>query len=232
MSTATPGTSKDDLRRRVEQGYRSMRAVIDTLPRERFDEAMPAGWTLKAIVAHLAAWEETVPPRVARALAGAGDTGPYDDIDAFNATVVREARGATLDEVLARWDAAHARLVDVVRSLDEEPIEKLVTDIVEWNTTGHYPDHHADLGAAIRTSNELVAIVQQAWIPFRLAVASLGRRAIERATPVGRTYKEFVAHVAAWEERTAARLGTFRETGEFTSVADTDAFNADVVERT
>ncbi|MEK7861239.1 MAG: maleylpyruvate isomerase N-terminal domain-containing protein, partial [Chloroflexota bacterium] len=38
----------------------------------------------------------------------------------------------------------------------------------------------------------------------------------------------------AWEERTAARLGTFRETGEFTlpGSQDTDAFNADIVERT
>ncbi|MEK7859971.1 MAG: hypothetical protein AAB284_01285, partial [Chloroflexota bacterium] len=41
-----------------------MRAVIDTLPRERFDEAMPAGWTLKAIVAHLAfkLAKDDVPP--------------------------------------------------------------------------------------------------------------------------------------------------------------------------
>lgn len=66
-------------------------------------------------------------------------------------------------------------------------------------------------------------------MPFRLAAASLGMRVIEQPTSTGWSYKEMLAHVAAWHELTARRLRTFRQTGDQTYPADaggTDDFNA------
>ncbi|HEV8535027.1 MAG TPA: maleylpyruvate isomerase N-terminal domain-containing protein [Candidatus Limnocylindria bacterium] len=232
-STTTPAISKSQLRRDIGAGYRALRSALEALPRERFGEPTAAGWSLKEIVAHLAAWEETVAPRLSRVLEGRGD--PWsEDVDGFNARLREEVRSKSAEEMFARWGAAHARVLDAVESLPEDA-EKLAHDVIAWNTTGHYPDHYADIGAAVRDAAELTRVIQAAWPSFRLAVASLGLPALEQKTPTGWTYKDLVAHAEAWEDRTAKRLVTYREGGEGgrdSAIDDTDEFNAAVVERT
>ena len=230
MSTTTPDISKSDLLANVEQGYVASRAVVDALPPERFAEQLPAGWTLKDVVAHNAAWEETVPRRVASVLAGRGDIDDYLDIEAFNRRVSEEVKGASATDVLARWTAAHAKVLEVVRSFDGRDVPKLATDIVEWNTNGHYSDHFADLGAAIRSSAELADIVGRSWMPFRLAILSMGLPGLDAQTSSGWTYKDLVAHTAGWFDLTIERLAHFRETGEVTDPGGSaDEINADIV---
>ncbi len=83
------------------------------------------------------------------------------------------------------------------------------------------------------TPNELLTKVDAAWRPFRDAVRGLGRGRFDEPTSAGWTYRDLVAHVAAWEDLAARRLRAFRETGEKTYPAparDTDAFNARVAE--
>ncbi len=233
-STTIPGTSKAELERRIAQGYRALRSALEALPRERFTEKLRTGWSLNENLAHLAAWEETVPPRVAGVIASGEDPKLYKDVDAFNARVAGDARGKSTDELLARWAVAHERLLETVRSIPDDA-EKLAFDVVEWNTTGHYPDHYADIGAAIRTSDDLFGLVQTNWIGFRGPIVAIGIAGLEEKTSTGWTYKDVVAHAAAWEDRTASRLRTFRESGEakrYPGVDDTDEFNAAVVERT
>ncbi len=86
----------------------------------------------------------------------------------------------------------------------------------------------------IATRAELERRVSEAWIPFRLAVTSLGMGVLERPTSTGWTYRELIAHAAAWEDRTAERLATFRESAAttFPGIEDADEFNAEVVRRT
>ena len=233
MSTTIPATSKDTLRRQISQSYRALRSSLEALPRDRFTEKLSTGWSLNENIAHLAAWEETVPKRVAAVLESGEDPKLYDDVDAFNARAAAEAQGKTTDELFARWSAAHEAVLETVRSLPEDA-DKLMFDIVEWNTTGHYPDHFADIDAAIRTKDDLFGLVQTNWIAFRLAIGAIGLPALENATSSGWTYKDLVAHAAAWEDHIAMRLKGMRETGAETypGVDDADAFNADVVERT
>ena len=63
-------------------------------------------------------------------------------------------------------------------------------------------------------ASELLARMRAAWEPFRARVAGADRRALEGHTPAGWTYKEMLAHVAAWHDLTARRLTVFHETGE------------------
>jgi len=233
-STTIPVISKLDLEKRIGQGYRALRSALEALPRERFTEKLRTGWSLNENLAHLAAWEETVPPRVAGVLERGEDPKLYDDIDGFNARVAGEAKDESTDELFARWGAAHERVLETVRVLPEDAA-KLAFDVVEWNTTGHYPDHYADIGAAIRTSDDLFGLVQTNWIGFRGLIVAIGLAGLEEKTSTGWMYKDVVAHAAAWEDRTASRLRTFRESGEakrYPGVDDTDEFNAAVVERT
>src|SRR5437773_121962 len=91
--------------------------------------------------------------RDARATPDAGvlekgsDPRLYDDVESFNARVAEAARDRTAEELFARWAAAHERVLDTLRALPENAAP-LALEIVEWNTTGHYPDHYADVGAA------------------------------------------------------------------------------------
>ena len=232
MSTTTPVISKHDLLRQISQSYRALRSAIEALPRERLTEDLSTGWSLNENIAHLAAWEETVPKRVAGVLESGEDPKLYDDVDAFNARAAEEAQGKTTEELLTRWTAAHDRLLETVGSLPQDA-DGLAFEIVEWNTTGHYPDHYGDIGAAIRSAEDLVGLVQTPWIGFRLAIAAVGLPGLEEKTATGWTYKDLVAHAAAWEDRTASRLHAFSETGSAgPGVDDTDEFNAAVVQRT
>jgi hypothetical protein len=213
--------------------YEATRAVLDAVPAERYDEKLPSGMTLREVLAHLAAWEETVPERVASVLAGGRDLDDrYSDIDGFNARVSAETRDTSIDDLKERLARSHAAVVEVVRSFEDRDIPELAIQIVEWNTTQHYPDHFADLGASMKTAKDLVAAVNAGWINFRLALMSLGPAGLDATTPVGWTYKALVQHTAGWEDLTVKRLARLRDSGEFaTSGVDTDAFNAEMAER-
>ena len=229
MSTTTPATSKGGLIAKIEQGYIASRAVVEALPAERWEEALPSGWTLKEMVGHLAYWESSVPAFVAAARAG---TTPKDcgDVDEQNARAAAEVRMLTRDDVLTRWAEAHRSVLDTVNALgDDELANGRIIDKLDGETFGHYPDHYADLGAAIRTSAELADIAARAWVPFRLAVLSIGLPGLDAKTSSGWTYKELVAHVAKWFDLTIDRLARFRATAEPQgSGAETDDINAAV----
>ena len=241
MNTTIRGTSKDELLKKISQSHRSMREAIGALPAERWDEKLPAGWTLKEMVGHLAYWESTVPAFVESlrtgtpeevALLVADDGG--GDADEQNARAAAEARRLSRDEVLRRWDDAHTEVLEVARNLtDSELADDNLIEKFEGDTYGHYPNHYADLGAAIKDKDDLLALVQGAWISFRLGLRSLGLPGLEDKTSTGWTYKDLAAHAAAWEDRTVTRLRTLRESGKKPDGADdADEFNAAVVEQT
>ena len=241
MNTTIRGTSKDELLKKISQSHRSMREAIGALPAERWDEKLPAGWTLKEMVGHLAYWESTVPAFVESlrtgtpeevALLVADDGGR--DADEQNARAAAEARRLSRDEVLRRWDDAHTEVLEVARNLtDSELADDNLIEKFEGDTYGHYPNHYADLGAAIKDKDDLLALVQGAWISFRLGLRSLGLPGLEDKTSTGWTYKDLAAHAAAWEDRTVTRLRTLRESGKKPDGADdADEFNAAVVEQT
>ena len=165
MSTTTPAISKSDLLPRVEHMYVATRAVLDAIPADRYDEKVPSGMTLREVLAHLAAWEETVPERVASVFATGRDLSDrYSDIDGFNAKVSADTRDVSIDDLKARLAKSHAAVAELVRSFDGRDVPELAIQIVEWNTTQHYPDHFGDLGASIKTAKDLATAVNAGWI--------------------------------------------------------------------
>jgi mycothiol maleylpyruvate isomerase-like protein/DinB family protein len=233
VNTTIRGTSKAELLAKISHGYRAMRDAIGALPSPRWDEKLPSGWTLKEMVGHLAYWENTVPAFVDSLRTGT--LREDGDVDALNARAAAEVRGLLRDEVLCRWDDAHSEMLEVARNLsDAELADETFVKKFEGETYGHYPDHYADLGAAIRDKDDLLAIVQTSWTPFRLAIGAIGLPSLEEKTSTGWTYKDLAAHAAAWEDRTASRLATLRKNHakNYPGVDDTDEFNASVVERT
>jgi hypothetical protein len=70
------------------------------------------------------------------------------------------------------------------------------------------------------TSRELLARVDDAWRPFREAVRGVGRARMSEPTGAGWTYRDLLAHIAAWHDLTTRRLRRFRETGAFPGPGD------------
>jgi hypothetical protein len=70
------------------------------------------------------------------------------------------------------------------------------------------------------TSKELLARVDDAWRPFREAVRGIGRARMNEPTGAGWTYRDLLAHVAAWHDLTTRRLRKLRETGTFAGPGD------------
>ena len=90
------------------------------------------------------------------------------------------------------------------------------------------------------TSKELLARVDDAWRQFREAVRGVGRARMSEPTGAGWTFRDLIAHVAAWHDLTTRRLGAFRETGRVAgpgdeaalglpAFRDADDFNARVI---
>ena len=233
MSTTTRATSKRDLIAKIEHGYIASRAVLEALPAERWDEPLPAGWTLKEMVGHLGYWETTVRPYI-EALRSGAPRAQGGDADAENAKVAAEVRGLTREQVLERWAAAHADVLAVADSLNEDELaDESFNEKFNGETYGHYPDHFADLGSAIKTGKELAKIASTSEVPFRLAVMSLGLAGLDATTSSGWTFKDLVAHVTTWSDLTIHRLARYRETGELQgSGGEADDINAAVVKRT
>jgi hypothetical protein len=230
VSTTTRGTSKSDLIAKIEEGYVASRAVLDALPAERWDETLPSGWTLKEMVGHLGYWEGTALPFVGSLRSGAARESA-GSVDEQNAKAAAAVKALARDEVLKRWANAHVSVIELVRSLsDNELADERIIETLADDTYGHYPDHFADLGAAIKTSKELADIARRAWFSFRLAVLSIGLPGLDAQTSSGWTYKELVAHTAGWFDLTIKRLAHFRQSGEVTDPGGTaDDINADIV---
>jgi hypothetical protein len=151
----------------VEAGWRPFRAAAAALADEDFDEVTPSGWTIKEMLAHVAFWEETVAPFVDGMLRG-GDwpdqadwhggggfdrTSGWPPAEVHNAREAAWARARPAADVVARWDRAHARCLALVRDLsDAEAADARFAEAVQAQTYGHYPEHVAELRAALADS--------------------------------------------------------------------------------
>jgi hypothetical protein len=167
VSTTTRVTSKRDLIAKIEHGYVASRAVLEALPAERWDEKLPAGWTLKEMAGHLGYWESTVRPHIEALRTGtARDSG--GSADAENAKVAAEVRGLDARRG-ARAMGGRARGCSRCRRLAERGRARGRTRYQEVRRRDlwHYPDHFADLGAASRPERA-AKIASSAEVPFRL----------------------------------------------------------------
>ena len=87
--------------------------------------------------------------------------------------------------------------------------------------------------SAPATAKELLAAIREPWINFRLAAAAIGEEGLGVKIGSGWTFKEMLAHVAAWHGITARRLREMRACGapvDPPEIADADAFNARAAE--
>jgi hypothetical protein len=101
-------------------------------------------WSVKDVLAHIAAWEAEGSDVIARLRAGQ-DVPNFDRglIDGFNAAAVEERRERTFAELRAEYDEAHRRVVAALEGLPEEVDESSREYRFAEIVAVIHPAHHA-----------------------------------------------------------------------------------------
>lgn len=123
-TTMTP--TRDDAIVILEEGHRELRRLADRLSPADLDRPRTIGggdWSAKILLGHLTAWEEHALEALVAWRAGRGSAIQralrVEGLGAVNAASAAPDRQRTVDEVLARSEAVHTRLIDALRVIPE-----------------------------------------------------------------------------------------------------------------
>ena len=161
MTEVAPPTSKQELLDAMASARRRFEEALERMPRERFlDPGRWGDWTLKDLVAHVAAYERWTAEQMSAtpseeertALEGEASAG----VDAVNDMIYSDHRDDTLDQVLEESRAAHAALHAAVERLDERDLAspqwwtggRTLFQMIPEQSSIHYRDHVEDLERA------------------------------------------------------------------------------------
>jgi hypothetical protein len=145
----------------IRATHQPLATAAAALSDDALAESVPemAGWTRRDVLAHVGWWSDHS-VRVVTALRQG--TEPYErdpnfDIDAQNRSILEEFRDRDAAGIRAFEAEAFERLVAAVDAASEDELftphrypwldEETLAAAVEWDSTKHYPDHLAHLGA-------------------------------------------------------------------------------------
>jgi hypothetical protein len=152
--------SKQDFLQRVRAGRADLNQAISGLTEEQLTQEIVAGeWTVKDVLAHLAAWQGEAQRAAERLVRGEGH--PYlveEDIDEWNARRVEERRRLPLVDVMQEFNDAHDALL---ASLERCPDDGGAAGPDWWEPTGPLwwlTEHDSEHVAAIQAFRERIGV--------------------------------------------------------------------------
>ncbi len=123
-----PSLTREEALTAFDAARREHQDFLASIPRERMTEPGATGpWSVKDVIAHVAAWRSRTLARLEAAAAGQPESPPpwppeLDEDDPINAWMYEQHRDESLDAVLARWDASFDRLRAVVVALPDKAL--------------------------------------------------------------------------------------------------------------
>jgi hypothetical protein len=136
---------------RMDDTFQEFRDTVARLVARDFDRSTEAGWTVKAMIAHVAAWHGQAATRL-ETLRTTGRREDEPDVDSFNARVTEAAEQRSAAEVVTELGASYARLRAETARLDDAGLvaaDRWAVTIIEANTFDHHPEHTAELQAVL-----------------------------------------------------------------------------------
>jgi hypothetical protein len=133
--------------RELEVAFSRLEALVRPIGDPELDVAAGGGWTVGAVLGHLAAWHDASTYRLYRF----GATGHEQDVisedmDGFNAQVAREVTGRSADQLKSSLSRSFRRLRDAYAELAQVTGDLTwANEMVLGNTVHHYEEHAADL---------------------------------------------------------------------------------------
>jgi hypothetical protein len=150
-------TDPDLLHRRIHDEWEALAAVIATLDEPRIVRRDEGEWSVKDILAHIAAWEKFLIANqllgipALEALCVPPDVLERASEDEVNAILFERNRDRPLVEVQIDWYETHRWLMSELAKLDEERLKQPTLcfgaesrPLAQWivfNTCDHYQDH-------------------------------------------------------------------------------------------
>ncbi len=149
-------TNNQELLDKVEAAHSEWQQLLSEVGAGRMGEPGVTGeWSVKDIIAHIAAWEGRVLDRMESEATGAPLEMAGWDMDKMNEAFYEHSRERSLEAVLQDAHAAHAHLMDRVQSLSEEALFEgghfqwtNGDPLCYWiagNTYEHYDEHAAPI---------------------------------------------------------------------------------------
>ncbi len=126
--------SKQDFLERVRAGRAELNAAISDLSEDQMSQDLVTSeWTVKDILAHLAAWQSETRLVLLRTAAGE-DVGPIinESVEEWNAARVNERRRLPLVDVMQEFNAVYDELMATLSSF---PDEKVPLGPAGWDET-------------------------------------------------------------------------------------------------
>jgi hypothetical protein len=144
--------TRDELLDRLDRGWAEFRALAEAARDTGFDRRTNAGWTIGAMLAHVAAWHDATAFRLHRfAVTGQPQPKVEDDDDAFNARVTENAAGRADDDILADLDTSFTRLRAAIEALPaalRAAEDGWAEAVLAGNSFEHYEEHASELADA------------------------------------------------------------------------------------
>lgn len=143
---------KDELLRRLHNGYREFNEGIKQLSSEQMETPGANGtWSIKEVISHFIAHEQFALTEIRYALAGKQYVPAETDIHLFNEQAVAVRRDQSLEQIIQAWDESFRQVIEVVERLPESAFDpsgdyiRLLGDTIDGalgnNTYQHYAEH-------------------------------------------------------------------------------------------
>ncbi len=148
--------TKSDLLMVIRTERARFEALIETVPESRQSETgVEAHWSIKDIMAHIAAWERLAMDRIHAGITGEPLKFPLiagnEFVDQFNGEIYEANKARPLAEVYAEFHAVHRQFLDQIEALDAVLLpQSLPFDwagkltyqvVISANTHWHYAEH-------------------------------------------------------------------------------------------
>lgn len=144
-------TAREEMLERIDRSWPEFWAKVEQLPDTAFGTTTASGWTVRAMLAHVAAWQDETTHRLYRFLAtGNPQPVPDDDEDRYNARVAAETADRTPSDVRRALRRSFERLRQAISELNIPlPEDDWVGAVVAGNSWGHYAEHVLEVEAQL-----------------------------------------------------------------------------------
>ena len=157
---------KSDLLDVIHAEREQLEKLIESLTDEQMTAAsVTASWSVKDILAHIAAWERLAFDRIQSALSGEPLKFPLikgdADVDQFNAKVYAKNKDQSLEKVMKEFHDSHQEFLGLIQTLQDDflanplPFDwagKLTAQVmISANTHWHYIEHAESISKWLET---------------------------------------------------------------------------------
>jgi uncharacterized protein (TIGR03083 family) len=149
--------TKDEVLAHMRRERATLDALVASLSEAQLVEPeLEAGWSVKDVLAHIAAWEQLCVKWIRE---GRCDEGPFtqESIDAFNQSIHEANRGRSPDAIREESRRSYAAIVETVEALpddlDAAPAwapGRPLGEIISSNSDEHYREHIEQIEAWLR----------------------------------------------------------------------------------